>query len=90
MSLGKKDIANNISSETSLFKTTSQSILESFIDIIRSNKTKIVKIANFGTFYTHQSPERIGRNPKTKEQFKIHKRKKFMFKASSSVRKELN
>ena len=49
-----------------------------------------VKISNFGTFYEHTSPKRIGRNPKTKEEFIIKKRKKLAFKSSSFVKKSLN
>ncbi len=90
MSLGKKDIANNISSETFLDKSTSKAILESFINIIKSNRSNYIKISNFGSFYYHQSPQRIGRNPKTKEEFTIPKRKKLTFKASSSVKINLN
>jgi nucleoid DNA-binding protein len=41
-------------------------------------------------FNTHESPQRIGRNPKTKQDFIISKRKKLMFKTSSVVKKKLN
>ena len=90
MSLGKKDIVNNISSETFLFKSISKKILESFFQKIKDKKYKKVKISNFGTFYIHESPKRIGRNPKTKEKFLIPKRKKLAFKASSSIKNDLN
>ncbi|OUV40026.1 MAG: transcriptional regulator [Rhodobacteraceae bacterium TMED111] len=90
MSLGKKDIVNNISSETLLHKSTSKNILESFLNFIKDNQSKQIKISNFGLFYMHQSPKRIGRNPKTKEEFIIPKRKKLVFKPSSVVKKKLN
>ena len=90
MSLGKKDIVNNISSETFLFKSISKKILESFFQKIKDKKYKKVKISNFGTFYIHESPKRIGRNPKTKEEFLIPKRKKLAFKPSSSIKNDLN
>ena len=90
MSLGKKDIVHNISSETSLLKSTSKVILESFLDIIKSNKNKKIKISNFGTFYAHVTPKRLGRNPKTKKEYAISKRKTLKFKASSSVKNLLN
>ena len=90
MSLGKKDIVNNISSETFLDRYTSKAILDSFINLIKSNRSKNIKISNFGSFHNHETPQRIGRNPKTKEEFIIHKRKKLIFKASSKVKTNLN
>tara|TARA_Y100000748_G_scaffold278316_1_gene255878 strand:- start:343 stop:615 length:273 start_codon:yes stop_codon:yes gene_type:complete len=90
LSLGKKDIVNNISSETFLFKSISKSILESFLNIIKTNRFKKIKISNFGTFYIHHAPKRIGRNPKTKKEFVIPKRKKLIFKPSSKLKNNLN
>ena len=68
----------------------SKAILESFLKIIKSNKSKIVKISNFGSFYTHESPKRMGRNPKTKKEYVIPKRKKLVFKASNNLKNILN
>ena len=90
MSLGKKDIVNNISSETLLSKSISKALLESFLNIAKTNKSKKVKISNFGTFYSHYSPQRIGRNPKTKQEYIITKRNKLKFKASSSLKNTIN
>ena len=90
MSLGKKDIVNNISSEAFLSKSECKSFLESFLNIIKNNSSKNIKISNFGTFYTHQSPKRLGRNPKTKKEFIIPKRKKLVFKASNIIKNNLN
>tara|TARA_B100000212_G_scaffold339654_1_gene318526 strand:+ start:1583 stop:1855 length:273 start_codon:yes stop_codon:yes gene_type:complete len=90
LSLGKKDIIDNISSETFLYKSISKNLLESFINILKSNKSRKIKISNFGTFYIHRSPQRIGRNPKTKKEFLIPKREKLTFKASSRVKENLN
>ena len=90
MSLGKKDIVNNISSEAFLLKSTAKDLLESFIDIIKSNSSKNIKISNFGTFSVKTTPERVGRNPKTKKEYIISKRKKLTFQASSVVKKNLN
>ena len=90
MSLGKKDIINNISSGTFLSKSTSRSFLESFIRIIKKNKSNIVKISKFGTFYIHKSPQRIGRNPKTKQEFIIPERKKLVFKPSTFIKNKIN
>tara|TARA_B100002051_G_scaffold107612_1_gene102660 strand:- start:1157 stop:1429 length:273 start_codon:yes stop_codon:yes gene_type:complete len=90
LSLGKKDIVKNISSEAFLSKSDSKDLLESFLDFIKKNSSNSVKILNFGTFYNHKSPKRIGRNPKTREEFIISKREKIVFKASSVVKNILN
>ena len=91
MSLGKKDIVKGIKSKAQISKTTSQELLDKFIDIvIKKSKNFNVKISNFGTFYIHKSPKRIGRNPKTGEEFLIGKRSKLSLKASNSSKKLLN
>ena len=90
MSLGKKDIVKNISSEAFLSLSDSKALLNSFINIIKKNKSKKIKISNFGTFYFHTTPQRLGRNPKTKEEFIIPKRQKLILKASNAVKNKLN
>ncbi len=90
MSLGKKDIVNNIYSEASFSKSTAKDLLESFINIIKSNSSKNIKISNFGTFRIKTTPERVGRNPKTKKEYIISKRKKLVFKASAVLKNNLN
>ena len=40
--------------------------------------------------YVHNSPKRLGRNPKTKESFIIPPRKKINFRASKKVKEDLN
>jgi len=90
LSLGKKDILKNISSETFLSYSKSEAILNSFLNVIKNNRVKKIKISKFGSFYLHASPQRIGRNPKTKQEFVIKKRKKFVFKPSSYIKKLLN
>tara|TARA_B100000963_G_scaffold239632_1_gene209622 strand:- start:1343 stop:1618 length:276 start_codon:yes stop_codon:yes gene_type:complete len=91
MSLGKKDIAYNISSKAQLPLSTSKSLLESLIGkITASSKKHTVKIPNFGTFYMHTSPQRLGRNPLTKEEFLISKRQKLKFKPSNNTKSLLN
>lgn len=91
MSLGKKDISKNISTKAQISLNISKIFLDKFIDIIRSqSKINLVKISNFGTFYMHDSPKRVGRNPKTKEQFIINKRSKLSLKVSSNIKNLIN
>jgi DNA-binding protein HU-beta len=64
--------------------------LNAFLELIKENKRKKIKISKFGTYYLHKSPARIGRNPKTKEEFKILASEKLAFKASNKIKSILN
>jgi nucleoid DNA-binding protein len=90
MGFGKKDVVKNISSKALFSSKTSSLVLEVFLSFIKQNKRHQIKISKFGTFYLHKSPARIGRNPKTKEEFKILASEKLAFKASKKVKSILN
>jgi integration host factor subunit alpha len=90
LSLGKKDIVKNIKSKAHLSIDDSKSLLEKFIQLIKNNKSTSTKISSFGSFYTHMTPARVGRNPKTKEEYIINSRKKLIFKPSNLIKKTLN
>tara|TARA_B100000795_G_scaffold165047_1_gene124165 strand:+ start:26963 stop:27238 length:276 start_codon:yes stop_codon:yes gene_type:complete len=91
MSVSKKDIAKNISSKLSIGLDQSSKFLESFLSSIKANsKLKIFKLSGFGSFNLKNSPERIGRNPITKESYIIYSRKKLTFKVSSKIKESLN
>ena len=91
MSFGKKDICNNISSKALISKDKSKEFLRNFLNLVTSkSKSRTVKISNFGTFYTKNTPQRFGRNPKTKEEFVISKRSKLFFKPSNKIRSIIN
>jgi integration host factor subunit alpha len=91
MSFGKKDIILNISSKALISKDDSKKFFTKFLNLVASkSKSRIVKISNFGTFYTKNTPQRLGRNPKTKEEFVISKRSKLFFKPSNKIRSVIN
>ena len=90
MGFGKKDIVKNISSKALFSSKTSSLVLEAFLSFIKQNKNHKIKISKFGTYYLHKSPIRIGRNPKTKEEFTIPATEKLAFKASNKVKSILN
>jgi integration host factor subunit alpha len=91
MSLKKSDIAKNITLKTSIKNSLSKDIVDSFIDIIKSESNSLdVKIANFGTFMNKVTPERMGRNPKTGEEHVISERVKLNFIVSNKVKEQLN
>ena len=88
MGLGKKDITKNIYSKTQLSSKDSKEILDFFIDFLI--KYKNIKLSNFGSFIVVNTPKRIGRNPKTKEEFIIKAKEKLSFKASKKTKSFLN
>ena len=63
-------------------------IIDIIIEGLKSDK--IVKIHNFGTFKLNSKKSRIGRNPKTKEEFNISSRNVITFKASKILLKYIN
>ena len=58
-------------------------------DLTKNSKPK-VKIAKFGTFILKKKNERIGRNPKTKEEKIISERNVILFKPSKELKKFIN
>ena len=61
------------------------------IEILITNlRTENLNIKNFGLFRLIEKKERIGRNPKTKQAFKIKAQKTIVFNASRNIKKILN
>ena len=91
MSLKKSDISKNISSKAQISENQSKDLVNSFIEFIKikSNKHN-VKLANFGTFLNKVTPQRIGRNPKTGQEYTITQRSKLNFIVSNKVKEQLN
>ena len=79
--LTRDNISDYINSEFGLSKLDCNQIVNEIIEIIVTGliDDKIVKIHNFGTFKLKQKNQRIGRNPKTKEEVIINARKVISF-----------
>tara|TARA_B100000965_G_C19354204_1_gene653157 strand:+ start:363 stop:611 length:249 start_codon:yes stop_codon:yes gene_type:complete len=73
-------------------KKISESLLEDIFQILLKNIiiNKKVKIAKFGTFILRKKNERIGRNPKTKEEKVISARNVVLFKPSRELKYFIN
>ena len=73
-------------------KKISETLLEDILELILNNiiKHKKVKIAKFGTFILRKKNQRIGRNPKTKENKIITERNVILFKASKEFKEYIN
>jgi len=87
----KIDIAKKISNKTgyslSFTKKIVSYLTESLIECIK-NDNLIIK--NIGSFTIIQKKERMGRNPRTNENFIITQRKSISFYPSKNILKKLN
>ena len=91
MSISKRIIAKEISEKLGSSVKNSTKFLDSFLDIIKKNSTKNkVKISKFGTFDYKITPERVGRNPNTKDIYKIKSFNRFVFKPAIKLKKNIN
>ena len=78
MTLTKKELAQNLSDQTELSLADAKKFVDLFFDTIKEqlNSGKTVKLSGFGTFDIVQTKERVGRNPKTMEEFPIPSKRK--------------
>ena len=90
MSLTKKDLANNLSNKLGLSQKDSLFFVQHFFKMLVDNKTSNININKFGTFVFKKTPKRVGRNPKTLQQYDIRPRQKLSFKPSEEVKQNIN
>jgi integration host factor subunit alpha len=90
--LTRKDLTKKINKNLGFSKNFSSKIVDDFIESLISEliKYKKIKITSFGTFNILNKKERVGRNPKTKQESKISARKVVIFKPSLKAKKKLN
>ena len=90
--ISRDEIAGAIQSEFGFNKKLCLDIVNDVVDIIIEGlqSDKKVKIHNFGTFKLNKKNSRIGRNPKTKEEYNIASRNVITFKASKILLKYIN
>tara|TARA_B100000161_G_C33261983_1_gene286110 strand:+ start:104 stop:391 length:288 start_codon:yes stop_codon:yes gene_type:complete len=87
----KKEIIKILSEKIGLSSLYSKKIVNDLIQIIiKQIKNNNLILKNIGTFKIISKNERIGRNPKTKEQFLIKKRKSISFISSKNLTKIIN
>ena len=90
--VSRDEIAEAMQSEFGFNRKLCLDIVNDIVDIIIEGlqSDKKVKIHNFGTFKLNNKSSRIGRNPKTKEEFNISSRNVITFKASKILLKYMN
>ena len=92
INLTKKELINSIYMQIGFSKKISENLLEDVFQILLKNiiDKKKVKIAKFGTFILRKKNQRIGRNPKTKENKIITSRNVILFKPSKEFKNYIN
>tara|TARA_B100000945_G_C19815710_1_gene338300 strand:+ start:186 stop:479 length:294 start_codon:yes stop_codon:yes gene_type:complete len=92
INLTKKELINSIYMQIGFSKKISENLLEDVFQILLKNiiVNKKVKIAKFGTFVLRKKNERVGRNPKTKEEKIISERNVILFKPSKELKIYIN
>ena len=90
--ISRDEIAEAMKSEFGFNRKLCLDIVNDIIDIIIEGlqSDKKVKIHNFGTFKLNNKKSRIGRNPKTREEYEISSRNVITFKASKILLRNIN
>ncbi len=84
--LKKIDLIKKLSHKTGYSENFSKKIISDLIDIIVNNisSNKLV-LKNIGTFKITHKKQRMGRNPKTKEEYIISSRKSIKFTPAKKI-----
>ena len=91
MSYNKSNIVRNIAIKTSISNKSAKQLLDYFIQVVVHSSLKSqVKISGLGTFNRKITPSRIGRNPKTGEEFIIPEKIKLNLVVSNKIKKKIN
>ena len=92
MTLVKKDLSQKLKEDLNLRMETTDLLVDEFFNLIKRSlrDSKKVKFSGFGTFEVFQTKARVGRNPKTMENFPILSRNKVRFTATTKAKTYLN
>ena len=90
--ISRDEIAEAMQNEFGFNRKLCLDIVNDIIEIIIEGlqNDKKVKIHNFGTFKMNNKKSRVGRNPKTKEEYNISSRNVVTFKASKVLLEFIN
>ena len=87
----KLNLINIISRKTGFSKNFSKKLIDDILQIVSMKISRgDINLKNLGTFKILNKKKRIGRNPKTKEEFYISARKSISFTPSKKISKYLD
>jgi len=88
----RQSLTDLVYKELGISRAVASNFIDDIFDLIsfELEKKNKVKIANFGTFNIREKKQRIGRNPKTKEDKVISGRTVITFKPSKILKNKIN
>ena len=92
MNLTKKDLSATLKKELKLSVDVSDSLVDEFFQAMKTTLRckKNIKLSGFGSFETYITKERMGRNPKSMENYSIPAQNKVRFSPTSKAKYFLN
>ena len=92
INLTKKDLVNLVYMQIGFSKQIVENLIEDlfFTIVTQLKKEKKIKLSKFGTFSLREKKQRVGRNPKTKEEKLISSRTVVLFKPSKEFKEFIN
>ena len=92
MNLTKKHLSATLKKELKLSVDISDSLVDEFFQAIKMTlrSQKNLKLSGFGSFETYETKERMGRNPKSMENYRIPAQNKVRFSPTSKAKYFLN
>ena len=92
MNLTKKHLSEKLKKELKLSVDISDSLVDEFFQAIKMTlrSQKNLKLSGFGSFETYETKERMGRNPKSMENYRIPAQNKVRFSTTSKAKYFLN
>lgn len=86
--MNKADLINAVAAKTEVSKKETEAVITATLDAITAamQEGDKVQLVGFGSFEVKKRAERIGRNPKTKEEIKIPASKIPAFKAGKALK----
>jgi integration host factor subunit alpha len=88
----RAQLSEAVYQEVGLSRNESAELVESVIAEISDAlaRGEMVKISSFGSFAVRRKGQRVGRNPKTGQQVPISPRRVLVFRASHSLKDQIN
>ncbi len=88
----RRQLSEAVYQEVGLSRKESAWLVESVLNEIESTlaRGEAVKISSFGTYEVRDKAQRVGRNPKTREEVPILPRRVLMFRASYVLKDRIN
>lgn len=88
----KEDIIREVMTKCAMERNVARKMVESILKLVKDSLAggETVLVSGFGEFRVKHKRARMGRNPKTKEEFEISERNVITFHPSKVFRKEMN